>query len=946
MPRVQGWTVLAWFCVAACACAEPVQPGHQSESDPPIVASEQPDVGSSGSQEPVWEGEPMPLEMPFAGVLPPESVRDAIPIYEGLLRGVRFLFGAEDLRVARGLVFLATLHETLGELPKAETRLKEALTIVRAAHPLHADRGGVANNFGLFYARHGRTSSALPLFREASEVARGLRGSDRANLPIALQNLGSALLTLGELSAAQVAFLEALEVERSLDVPDDRRSAIVEGNYGIVLLRFGEHSRAAEALASALKAAPALRGLEAAAFQSSLGEALASAGRYSEAEQQLGGALVAAGAKDALRATILANLGKLHWSQGNLEGAEARLREGLQLVGGQRSSRSTRTALITNLAMVQLARGQAEGALAGLESALATLGAPGQRDPLVEVALLEAAAAVELELGRSRRARDRATQATALRTGYLEDVLRAGSEEQKLAFRHQDGGIHLLANLGVEGELATALLRQKGLILDALLEDRARARAARSPEQRHQLDRALSLRRQRFAARLSGANAPTLERLDRELAAAEAELGLQLDRGRPVRRAAAVEVPEVQRQLRADSALVDFVEFQAYVGKGRTERRYGALLLAARGKASWVELGPTAQIDREIQELQDLLRCPLRGRLLAPEGGACSNFEGELDRKLLRSLDALSALLWRPLEARLEPGIKDLFVSPDGELAFLPFAALRTRAGAFLGERHTFTLLASGRDLLGQKRPSGPRTISVYAVASDDARGAGGIEALPGVRREAQLVRSVAERVGWTPTVHLDEAATETRLRLEKAPGILHLASHAAYLRPEGSRLDRVLEPPLYRSFFALAGAGATLEAWRRGQLRTATEDDGVLTADEAATLGLEGTELVVLSACETGFGEARAGDGVLGLQRGFALAGARGLLLSLWPIGDGSTVDWMSSFYEGIFEGQEPARALQRAQSARLEKALSDGSLFDTVHQVAGFVYAANGGR
>ena len=86
----------------------------------------------------------------------------------------------------------------------------------------------------------------------------------------------------------------------------------------------------------------------------------------------------------------------------------------------------------------------------------------------------------------------------------------------------------------------------------------------------------------------------------------------------------------------------------------------------------------------------------------------------------------------------------------------------------------------------------------------------------------------------------------------------------------------------MHRSGLALAGAQTTIEAWKRDEVPP-VENDGILTAEDVSTLDLQGTWLVTLSACDTGSGEARAGEGVMGLRRGFIQAGAQTVTIGLW---------------------------------------------------------------
>ena len=124
----------------------------------------------------------------------------------------------------------------------------------------------------------------------------------------------------------------------------------------------------------------------------------------------------------------------------------------------------------------------------------------------------------------------------------------------------------------------------------------------------------------------------------------------------------------------------------------------------------------------------------------------------------------------------------------------------------------------------------------------------------------------------------------------------------------------------MLRSGLALAGAQTTLEAWKRGEVPP-TDNDGILTAQEVSALNLRNTWLVVLSACDTGLGEARNGEGVLGLRRGFVQAGAQNLLLTLWPISDKWSVEIMQAFYEQAMVTGDAPQAMADVQAEWLAR-------------------------
>jgi CHAT domain-containing protein len=186
-------------------------------------------------------------------------------------------------------------------------------------------------------------------------------------------------------------------------------------------------------------------------------------------------------------------------------------------------------------------------------------------------------------------------------------------------------------------------------------------------------------------------------------------------------------------------------------------------------------------------------------------------------------------------------------------------------------------------------------------------------------------------------------------------PYLLHVATHGVYLPSALEPVDAArqtapfvpeeiagFQNPMFGSWLALAGSGDTVAAWSRGIVPDPM-NDGVLMANEVAEFDLEGTLLVVLSACDTATGEATSGDGVLGIRRGFRMAGAENVVSTLWPISDVATVGIMKEFYTGI-----PQAGVGGALSATQRKwlvAIRDKTepMQDDPLPVNGFYWAVN---
>jgi CHAT domain-containing protein len=149
----------------------------------------------------------------------------------------------------------------------------------------------------------------------------------------------------------------------------------------------------------------------------------------------------------------------------------------------------------------------------------------------------------------------------------------------------------------------------------------------------------------------------------------------------------------------------------------------------------------------------------------------------------------------------------------------------------------------------------------------------------------------------------------------------------------------------MHRSGLALAGAQRTLDAWNRGEVPP-IQNDGIVTAEDIATIDLKDTWLVTLSACDTGSGEAKAGEGVLGMRRAFLEAGAQNLLMTLWPISDEPTVNVISDFYERAREAGDAPKALAQVQRDWLLRTREEHGLSRAVRLAGPFVMSSQGSR
>lgn len=287
--------------------------------------------------------------------------------------------------------------------------------------------------------------------------------------------------------------------------------------------------------------------------------------------------------------------------------------------------------------------------------------------------------------------------------------------------------------------------------------------------------------------------------------------------------------------------------------------------------------------------------------------------------------DRLYQMIWQPLEASLT-GTDTIHYAPVGLLHRIAFQAL-SDGDSLLLQRYV---------MLQEKDPGMPPSsfesvrsilavggidygLSETAVAVADDRGSGW-SPLPGTRQEVDMIANMAEAKQISCTVLTDGKAREDILTDQQllSADVLHLGTHGFFLPAEPNPVPeagdpgyqfRTAESPLMRSGLLLSGGNTS---WIQGSTGNV---DGILTASEISNLNMLDIELVVLSACETGLGDIQGDEGVYGLQRAFAMAGAQNLIMSLWKVPDRYTAELMTRFYTYLLEPSDPATALRRAQ-------------------------------
>ncbi|MDQ2655790.1 MAG: CHAT domain-containing protein [Bacteroidota bacterium] len=273
--------------------------------------------------------------------------------------------------------------------------------------------------------------------------------------------------------------------------------------------------------------------------------------------------------------------------------------------------------------------------------------------------------------------------------------------------------------------------------------------------------------------------------------------------------------------------------------------------------------------------------------------------------------------------SRIEPelaGKKVVYLSPDGVYNQINLNTLKKTGADYFINRYDLTILGNSKDLIALKSRKATAPSKNATLLGFPDYGGQAISALPGTKVEIDGIASILKASGYKLNVLTQASATETNLKSVKSPEVLHIATHGYFLQDVestgsafGVELENASDNPLLRSGLMLAGAAKTLSGATAPNL--SSNDNGILTAYEAMNMDLEGTQLIVLSACETGLGDVKAGEGVYGLQRAFVVAGADALIMSLWKVDDAATQQLMKSFYANWIKLRNKQKAFKQAQ-------------------------------
>jgi CHAT domain-containing protein/tetratricopeptide (TPR) repeat protein len=860
------------------------------------------------------------------------------------------VLGTEHPDYAGSLVNLAILYNQSGKFEKAEPLYLEAKALneklVGKEHQIYASS---VNSLAILYDEMGHFHKAEALHLEASAIRQKVLGKDHPIYAQSLNNLASLYWNMGKYEQAEPLFLKAIEITKKSSGKEHGTYAQSLGNLAVLYKGMGNYEKAEPLYHEALEIQMKIFGKEHPIYAQSLSN-LASLyramGKLEKAESFYFGAMEIQekklGKEHPVYAMSVNNLASLYWNMGQFEKAEPLHLEAKSIIANALGKEGQDYAYILNsLAILYASTGdheKAEQQLLEAKSIHESL--LGKEHPVYGRSLFNLTV-LYMEMGHYQKAEPFVKELSELNQTLLEKAVGHLSERELDSYLKQFTGHHnqtlsfatLSGNEAVIPICYDNALFYKGFLLQAA--GQLKRLAQTDPVATDKFNFLQSYQR-----RLASQFAKPIPERDRNAISDMLEKvnDLEKDLARTVvgfgNATRQVNWKDVQTTLRQGEMAIEFIHYDFYHKKQTDSTLYAALvILPGANQPKFIPLFEEnefdhllkADVERKADYVNELYAWADRGMV-----------------KLGSEKKSLYDLIWAKIEATGLEDIKTVYYSPSGVLHRLNLGAIAIDDETILSDRYNLVALNSTRQLVI------PATITTRA---NDALLVGGVNfevesTLPPVddqpllasrsaadawtesgtrggswsylkwtEKEVDHIASTLSEGGFNTAQSTGSEATEETIKMigtaGASPRVLHIATHGFFfpdpeIKSEGLGLGeaesvfKMSENPMIRSGLIMGGGNY---AWQHGRAVSPDKEDGILTAYEISQMNLSNTELVVLSACETGLGDIKGNEGVYGLQRAFKVAGAKYLIMSLWQVPDRETMEFMTTFYRNWLE-------------------------------------------
>ncbi|MFK7900016.1 MAG: tetratricopeptide repeat protein [Cyclobacteriaceae bacterium] len=804
------------------------------------------------------------------------------------------------------------IMEKQGDFDAALTKAKEIVTLqLTEKGPQHPNYAKAITRQGILLQKVGKYNQAEPLFSKSLNIYRIKFGNTHPDYATSLNNLASLYAAMGRYNDAEQAYKQTISINESVYGKTHIEYANSLNNLANLYYKTGNKETALSYAKEALKVIKKAMGDESESYINSLSTLAGiylSVGNLKEAELLLTDALGINerqfGKKNFNYVAALSNIGNLYLSAGEYEKSEAKYIESLEIYKsllGEKHPDYIKP-------LFQLARCYFTQ----------------KKDADAERVYLEAIAKIHDQIRLLFPGLSDQGKADFYKTinRYFNDF------NTFCIYRYQ-------TNPAIAKHMYNNQLKTKAILLNATTKVRNHIYNSGDEElidlyKSMQSDREKLVKAYNMNAEQLKKNNVSISKLENAITKKEKELSKQSEEFAKQYSQTDITWQSVRDGLKSSEAGLEIIRFTDITDNSP---KYAFLLVKSntRGKPDLFFKNADKLESRYVKYYRNSIKYRHKDEI------SYSHFWKEIDTRLLRG------------------GIRKVYVSPDGVYNQISLNTLLdpltnkyvlqkgieihmvSNTKDFLDfEESSYTKKTLKKRVTLMGNPNfnrGYSKKSSYKVSHTDgfdsslrnklisSFSSGHIVPLPGTAKEIVNITTTLKKNKIKATAFVEDEASEENIKLINNPKLLHIATHGFFMEnvanKEGaSSADAWLDNPLLRSGILLAGAESAVSDHAGN-----AEEDGILTSYEAMNLELNKTDLVVLSACETGLGEVSNGEGVYGLQRSLQVAGAKTILMSLWTVNDEATQQLMTSFYNYLFQFQNKRAAFKQAQKDLLAK-------------------------
>jgi len=817
------------------------------------------------------------------------------------------------LEEAREHIDLGEMYYATNALKLAETSFILALAILELnSHQSNLMYPRVMADMGMLYNGMGRYHLAMEFTNRALESRKELRGENSVDYAASLNNLAVLNKNMGNFNEAEKGFTETLEINKKTSGKESMPYAITLNNRGVLYQNLGRYKEAEKDIKECLEVAAKNMNTKLgkyARFKTNLGLLYQQQKEYEQAEKIFQSAINAISVNPLKSkksnpdyAHLLELKAALYLEMNKPDEAEALLKEALAVYEKKFGTGFSGYGLTkARLGALYRSQGKLTEAENNLNYAEHTLGNTYGKNHPHYVEVITELALLNWQLGNTEKAAQLFQKSIDQSLAFVGKYFAPMSDIEKAAFWKTlrprfEKYYAFTADVGANNNdiLSVAVnyrLATKAMLLSSTTKVKSKILNSGNKElvaaynawldNKHQLALYYAMSKEDLA--VQQVNTDSIEqvtnRLEKELSQKSGIFNEAYGSKNPV-------LADVQKKLKQGEAAIEIVR----VGYSLTNE--GAKYIALVISSDQVKMALLANGD----ELES------------------KYFKYYKNAIKLKREDTYSYnQYWQPI-AEMIGAAKKVYLSSDGVYNQLNVNSLKNPNGSYILERLNIFNVSSLRSLV-EIRPSSPSSKTSFLLG-DPIYGSTEIDPLPGTGKEINAISGILRASGFKSSLYQQENATEKAIKDIKSPRVVHIATHGFFIKDVNADNNKVFSVPLnninenvlLRSGLILANAG---------NLDNVIGQDGILTAYEAMNLDLANTDLVILSACETGLGDIMAGEGVYGLQRSFEVAGAKAVIMSLWKVDDAATQLLMTSFYRSWVSTRDKFKSFATAQKA-----------------------------